>query len=94
LHHRHMEDGFEDTPMAVEDVLDRGSVADWRQLAVAVRQEPYGKTAQSLRKVLANTYMYGTTRIWLELLNELTGEKLEINQKAKKKWEEAAKYGF
>jgi hypothetical protein len=80
--------------MAVEDVLDHGSVADWRDLAARVRQHPYGEAARSLRQVLAGTYMYGTTRIWIEFLRSLTGENLKINEAARKRWEECAKYGY
>ncbi len=71
MRHRHIVEGFEDSVPAVEDILDRGSVEDWRELARKVRQNPHGEAARSLRIVLANTYMYGTTAIWRAFLERV-----------------------
>lgn len=56
---------------AVEDVLERGSVEDWRELAARVRADPDGPAAQALRTVLKHRYMYGTTVIWQRFLERL-----------------------
>lgn len=60
----HIPPGCEDSVEAVEDVLDRGSVDDWRELAARVRRDPDGEAARSLRVVLCARHFYGTTTIW------------------------------
>jgi len=64
MHHRHLRDGFDRTVEGVEDILARGSVADWRALAEDVRAQPGGPAGRALRTVLQHTSMYGTTRLW------------------------------
>lgn len=71
MRHRHIVEGYEDSVAAVEDILDRGSVEDWGALARKVRENPHGEAARSLRIVLANTYIYGTTAIWRAFLERV-----------------------
>ncbi len=71
MRHRHIGEGYEHTVEAVEDVLARGSVEDWRQLAAAVRAEPRGAAARSLRIVLDHVPMYGTTNLWRGFLEDI-----------------------
>jgi hypothetical protein len=71
MRHRHIGEGYEDTVEAVEDILARGSVGDWRDLAAAVSADPRGGTARSLRVVLDHVPMYGTTILWRWFLEEL-----------------------
>lgn len=66
--HRHINAGFEESPVAIEDVLDRGTLEDWKALAITVRNEPFGPEAQALMTVLNNTHLYGTTVLWKSLL--------------------------
>jgi hypothetical protein len=72
--HRHLlgEAGY--SVAAVEDILDRGGVDDWRELAAAVRSDPHGAPAHALEAVLANRYMYGTTVIWARFLQRCRGD--------------------
>jgi len=79
VRHRHLVDGYADTVASVEDVLDRGTVADWSALAATVRAAPHGRTAASLAVVLAHTRMYGTTRLWRRFLERL--ERVEGGQR-------------
>lgn len=74
MQHRHLNPGYEDTVEAVEDVLERGSVEDWRELARKVRQDAHGPAARALRTVLEHRYMYGTTVIWKRFLERLEGK--------------------
>lgn len=74
MEHRHILPGFEDTVPAVEDVLDRGSVDDWRELARRVVDDPDGPAARSLQVVLDNVPMYGTTALWRHFLEEVRAE--------------------
>lgn len=71
MRHRHIKDGYEDTVAAVEDVLARGTVADWRELAERIRREPTGPAARFLQTVLEHVPMYGTTVIWRDFLQRL-----------------------
>ncbi|MEW6365721.1 MAG: hypothetical protein AB1714_13915 [Acidobacteriota bacterium] len=68
--HRHLDSGFEDSPAAIEDVLERGTLDDWKELAAKVRRDPFGREAMALRTVLDNTHLYGTTTLWNLLLAE------------------------
>lgn len=82
MQHRHLQPGYEDSVEAVEDVLERGSVADWKGLADRVRSDPNGPAARALRTVLQHRYMYGTTIIWKRFLERLgagPGEGWEMN---------------
>lgn len=71
MDHRHLNRGYEDSVEAVEDVLERGTVDDWRALAMRIRQDPHGPAARALRVVLEHRYFYGTTAIWRRFLERL-----------------------
>jgi hypothetical protein len=71
VQHRHLVDGYEDCVEAVQDVLERGSVEDWADLARRVSIDPHGAAASALTIVLDNQYMYGTTVIWRRFLDEV-----------------------
>lgn len=71
MQHRHLNQGYEDTVEAVEDVLERGTPEDWRELAAAVRADPNGPVARAVRVVVENRYMYGTTVIWRRFLERV-----------------------
>lgn len=65
VEHRHLKNGVQDSVAAVADILDRGTVKDWRELAARIRRNPDGAAARSLRTVLERVpHMYGTTYIW------------------------------
>jgi DNA-binding transcriptional regulator YiaG len=44
---------------AIETVIDRGSLSDWRQLAEAIRQHPWGPAARTAETVAAWDEHYG-----------------------------------
>lgn len=54
-----------DTPVekwpleAVQAALERGSLPEWRQLAAAVRAQPWGRVARSIEEVLRYSRPYG-----------------------------------
>lgn len=82
MRHRHIVEGHEHTVPAVEDVLDRGTVADRRDLAAVVRADPRGATATALATVLSHTDMYGTTRLWRRFLERLDIEAQSADRRA------------
>lgn len=68
MRHRHLYPGFEDSAAAVADVLDRGTLEDWRELARHLREEPFGRYAAAVERVLAGPHLYGTTVLWTRYL--------------------------
>lgn len=54
-----------DTPMdawpaeAIETVIDRGTISDWRRLAKAIRRNPWGPAARTAEKVISWGEHYG-----------------------------------
>ena len=44
---------------ALQTALERGSLADWRRLAAAVRESPWGPVARRLEEVLGYSRPYG-----------------------------------
>ena len=71
MRHRHIREGYVHCVEAVEDVLDRGTVEDWRRLAREVLTHPGGEAARSLRVVLGYARLYGTTRLWQDFLADV-----------------------
>lgn len=67
--HRHL-DYPPDTPVeelgpaALDDLLDRGDLADWAPLVAAVRADPHGTLADTVLRLCAAHPMYGTSRLW------------------------------
>ncbi|MDA8065061.1 MAG: hypothetical protein M0031_06090 [Thermaerobacter sp.] len=71
MRHRHLNPGFEDSVPAVEDVLERGHLDDWRDLAREILANPAGTRVQSLRTVLSYYDGYGTARLWKDFLRRV-----------------------
>lgn len=76
MRHRHL-DQPPDLPIAeyglagLDDLLDRGSIADWLPLRDAVRAEPFGDTADKVLHLCAHHDMYGTARLWTNYIRAL-----------------------
>jgi len=69
MRHRYLHDtASPDSVWAVEDVLARGHLDDWRALAARVLAEPSGDAAKSLAQVLGYYEDVGTVRLWQHLL--------------------------
>jgi Helix-turn-helix domain len=52
-------------PAAIDDLLDRGDLAEWAPLARVVADEPWGPLADTVLRLCAAHPMYGTSRLWL-----------------------------
>ena len=50
------------------DVLDRGTIADWRELARNLREDPFGPCAAAVERVLNGPHLYGSTVLWTRYL--------------------------
>ena len=67
--HRHLETPpgmhVEQLPLdALDDLLDRGDLDDWRPLARALRRDPRGQLAERVLQLCRAHDMYGTSRLW------------------------------
>ena len=71
MHHRHLAPGFESSVAAVADVLERGSLADWRELAGHIQIDPDGPYARAVRRVVEHSHFYGTTILWTDYLDRI-----------------------
>lgn len=88
MKHRHLTytpgQAVEDLPVAaILDVLDRGDLADWQPIALAVSRDPEGAFAERVVRLLQAHPMYGTTalwRAWIERLREkkTTGKRTSL----------------
>ena len=67
MKHRHLVHQ-EYTLAAIDDILERGTLADWAPLLREVRRDPYGPVAARVERVIANHRIYGTTDAWARFL--------------------------
>ena len=67
--HRHL-DYPADTPVerfgpaALDDLLERGDLADWAPLAAAVARDPFGERAATVEGLCDAHPLYGTSPLW------------------------------
>jgi Helix-turn-helix domain len=48
----------------LDDLLDRGDLADWAPLAREIRLDPHGTLAETVLMLCAAHPMYGTSKLW------------------------------
>lgn len=53
---------------AIETVIDRGSLSDWRRLANAIRDNPWGPAARTAESVVAWGEHYGVDALMAEVI--------------------------
>lgn len=53
---------------AIEILVDRGNLSDWRHLATAVAQDPHGPLARTVEEIIALDCHYGVDRIFAVVL--------------------------
>ncbi len=53
---------------AIETVIDRGSLSDWRQLAQAIRHNPWGPAARTAETVAAWGEHYGVDAVMIRVI--------------------------
>ncbi|PSR32882.1 MAG: hypothetical protein C7B46_12415 [Sulfobacillus benefaciens] len=74
MQHRHLVTEISSNTAVVADILERGTLADWRKLAREVCKDPQGPYARAVRRVVENTHFYGTTILWKDFLNQCQEE--------------------
>jgi DNA-binding transcriptional regulator YiaG len=53
---------------AIETVMDRGSLSDWRELANAIRGNPWGPAARTVENIASWGEHYGVDALMLEVI--------------------------
>lgn len=75
IRHRHL-DVDPATPLAalglaaLDDLLDRGDLADWAPLLREVYRDPHGVIADRVLQLVEGHPMYGTSRLWRSWIEE------------------------
>lgn len=69
MQHRHLGPEMSPNTAVVADILDRGTLSDWRRLAHEVRDNPYGPYARAVRRVVEGAHFFGTTILWTDFLD-------------------------
>jgi len=59
---------------AIETVIDRGSLSDWRRLADAIRRDPWGPAARTTETVVAWGEHYGVDALMGETIRRAREE--------------------
>ncbi len=70
MQHRHLVQEISPNTAVVADILERGTLADWRKLAREVCEDPQGPYARAVRRVVEKTHFYGTTILWKDFLDQ------------------------
>jgi len=55
---------------AIEILIDRGSLSDWRRLAATLAEDPWGPLARTVEEVIRLDSHYGVDRIFGRLLQQ------------------------
>lgn len=72
----------EDWPVdALETVMDRGSLSDWRRLAVAIRGDPWGSVARNVAELAGSGEHYGVDALMLNVIDRAR-EQVDLDGRA------------
>jgi hypothetical protein len=66
---------------AIRSALEGGDIATWKQIAIAIKRDPYGRTARQVEEVLQNSRPYGISKALAEVLERARAH-LEANERA------------
>ena len=66
---------------AIRAALETDDLAVWQRIVVAIKRDPYGRTARQVEEVLETARPYGVSKALAEVLTR-TREHLEANERA------------
>lgn len=66
---------------AIRGALETDDLAVWQRIVVAIKRDPYGRTARQVEEVLETARPYGVSKALSEVLSR-TREHLEANERA------------
>jgi hypothetical protein len=78
---------FDDRPVefwptaAIRAALETDDLTVWQRIVVAIKRDPYGRTARQVEEVLETARPYGVSKALSEVLHR-TREHLEANERA------------
>jgi hypothetical protein len=65
----------------IRDALETGDITVWQRIVVAIKRDPYGRTARQVEEVLEHSQPYGISKALSEVLIRARGH-LEANERA------------
>lgn len=78
---------MEDTPVefwptaSIRDALQSGDITVWQRIVVAIKRDPYGRTARQVEEVLASAAPYGVSQALTEVLTRARNH-MEHNERS------------
>lgn len=60
-------------PTFLEELLQEGSLKDWKSLYEEIADKPFGPVSEALERVLFSTKIYGVTPLWKGILKVVRG---------------------
>ena len=66
---------------AIRAALETDDLTVWQRIVVAIKRDPYGRTARQVEEVLESTRPYGVSKAMSEVLTR-SRESLEANERA------------
>ena len=66
---------------AIREALETDDLTVWQRIVVAIKRDPYGRTARQVEEVLESTRPYGVSKALSEVLTR-TRDSLEANERA------------
>ncbi|WP_445170844.1 XRE family transcriptional regulator [Mycolicibacterium sp. Dal123E01] len=65
----------------IRDALETGDITVWQRIVVAIKRDPYGRTARQVEEVLEHSQPYGISKALAEVLVRAR-DHLEANERA------------
>ncbi|MCV7177702.1 transcriptional regulator [Mycolicibacterium sphagni] len=65
----------------IREALETGDITVWQRIVVAIKRDPYGRTARQVEEVLEHSQPYGISKALSEVLTRARGH-LEANERA------------
>ncbi|WP_396925052.1 XRE family transcriptional regulator [Mycolicibacterium sp.] len=66
---------------SIREALETGDITVWQRIVMAVKRDPYGRTARQVEEVLEHSQPYGISKALSEVLVRARGH-LEANERA------------
>lgn len=66
---------------AIREALEKDDLTVWQRIVVAIKRDPYGRTARQVEEVLESTRPYGVSKALSEVLSR-SRQTLEANERA------------
>ena len=71
MRHRNLTDTHSISLMALDDILDRGSLSDSHELVRMLQHDPLGPVSDKILHLCRSHAMYGTSSLWPAIVERL-----------------------